>query len=234
MMLVPEVVEISAGPVLLGVPECPADYSLPHRWNGPRQVTTPNFQIGKFPVTRREYEPFLLATGHTTPTDWDDPLLVQPELPVCGVCWEDAQAYCEWLSKVAGKPFRLPKADEWEKAARGGLVGKRFPWGDAPPQLRCCFGKGADSAPQRVGSYAPNGYGLYDVVGNVWEWLRDLYVEVAADAPINTPTGKPVELNRVLVGGSFMTPGTDPLWVAYRHEDPPDLRHRCLGFRVAL
>jgi ketopantoate reductase len=54
------------------------------------------------------------------------------------------------------------------------------------------------------------------------------------DPPVNTPTNQPAEINRVLVGGSFMTGDTAPMWVAYRHEDPPELRHRCLGFRLAL
>ena len=85
-----------------------------------------------------------------------------------------------------------------------------------------------------VGSFKPNGYGLYDMVGNIWQWLADLYVDVAQDLPTNTPTDKPAEINRVLIGGSFMSGDTGLLWVAYRHEDPPDLRHRCLGFRLAL
>ena len=234
MTLLPEMVEISAGEVLLGVPEYPRDYPLAHRWKGPREVPVPTFQLGKFPVTGAEYDSFLGATSHEIPVDWTDPLLSDPRLPVCGLSWQDAQAYCDWLSKTSGKLFRLLSADEWEKAARGGLVGKRYPWGNEDPTGRCCFGRTADSAPVPVGSYPPNRYGLYDMVGNVWGWLSDLYTEIATDAPVNAPTGRPAELNRVLVGGSFMTPGPEALWVAYRHEDPPDLRHRCLGFRVAI
>ena len=234
MIPLPEMVEIPAGPVLLGAPECPESFSLKHRWRGPREVFVPAFRVGRFQVTRREHEVFLEATRREAPADWEDPLLKDLRLPVCGVSWEDAQAYCAWLAEVSGRSFRLPTADEWEKAARGRLVGKRYPWGDEDPVGRCSFGKSSDSAPSPVGSFPPNGYGIYDAAGNVWEWLNDLYIGVAADAPVNVPTGRPPELNRVLAGGSFMTPGTDPLWVAYRHEDPPDLRHRCLGFRLAL
>lgn len=234
MIPLPEMVEIPAGPVLSGAPECPAGFSQKHRWKGPHKVFVPAFQIGKFQVKRREYEAFLEAKQHETPSDWGDPLLQDPMLPVCGVSWEDAQAYCAWLKEFSGTPFRLPAADEWEKAARGGLIGKRYPWGNEDPVGRCSFGKPAEAAPSPVGSFSPNGYGVYDAVGNVWEWLNDLYIDVAIDAPTNTPTGRPAELNRVLTGGSFMTPGSDILWVAYRHEDPPDLRHRCLGFRLAL
>lgn len=234
MTRLPDMLEIPAGAVLLAAPACPPDYSLAHRWAGPREVVLPAFRLAKSAVTRREYETFLEATGHEPPADWKDPRLADPMLPVCGVSWDDARAYCGWLAESSGMPFRLPAADEWEKAARGGLAGRRFPWGDEDPAGRCCFGRPANAAPAPVGSYPPNGYGLLDMVGNVWQWLADRYVDVGADSPRNTPTGRPAELNRVLAGGSFMTPGTDSLWVAYRHEDPPDLRHRCLGFRVAL
>ena len=233
-MNLPEMLEIPAGTVILGVPACPSDSHLKHRWAGPREISIPAFQVGKHPVTRGEYESFISSTGQETPMDWDDITLQEPSLPVCGVSWEDAHNYCDWLSESSGKPFRLPSADEWEKAARGGLTEKRFPWGDDDPSDLCCYGRAEDAAPAPVGSYEPNAYGLHEMAGNVWEWLGDLYVEVASDPPLNTPTGLPADLNRVLVGGSFMTPDTDSLWVAYRHEDPPDLRHRCLGFRLAL
>jgi formylglycine-generating enzyme required for sulfatase activity len=188
--------------------------------------------MSRYPVLRGQYAAFLKATGHALPADWEDPAMTGDSLPVGGVSWEDAAAYCEWLSRATGTRYRLPATDEWEKAARGGLTGRRFPWGDESPAGRCCFGRPGEAGPEPVGSYGPNGYGLFDMVGGVWEWTADLYTDVAGDAPVNAPTGRPVEENRVLVGGSFMTPNEAPLWVAYRHEDPPDLRHRCIGFRV--
>lgn len=226
-------VSIPAGAAILGVPECPPDFSYKHRWQGPQEVAVAAFQIGKYAVTRAQYESFLNVTGYESPADWNDPALSNSRLPVCGVSWEDARHYCDWLSSVTGTIYRLPRTIEWEKAARGGLVGRRFPWGNEDPRGRCCFGRPDNAAPEPVGSYPPNGYGLYDMVGNIWQWLADLYVDVASDEPLNTPTGRPASENRVLVGGSFMSPNTDPLWVAYCHEDPADLRHRCLGFRVA-
>ena len=144
MKAVPEMVTIPAGSVVLGVPSCPRDYSLKHHWQGPRETMIPALQIGKLPVTRAEYKAFLDATGHELPADWDDPVLGDPRMPACGVSWEDAVAYCTWLSSASGMLFRLPSADEWEKAARGGLVGKRYPWGDDDPEGRCCFGKPAE------------------------------------------------------------------------------------------
>ena len=229
----PELVAIEAGPVILGVPPCPAMSKVQHRWPAPREAHIPLFHIARHTVTRAEYAVFVEATAHPLPSDWSDPLLLNPRLPACGVSAEDADAYCLWLSNETGKNYRLPRANEWEKAARGGLVERKHSWGDEPPQGRCCFGEKGTSAPRPVGSFAPNGFGLFDMVGNVWQWLADRYTEVASDSPLNTPTGKPAALNRVLVGGSFMTADTDYLWVAYRHDDPPDLRHRCLGFRVA-
>ena len=230
----PELVSIPAGPVTLGAPACPPGYSLAHRWSGPRSVNVGAFQIARIAVTRREFALFLADSGHAKPVDWDDPVLNDPRQPVCGVTAAAADAYCRWLDGKTGKRYRLPPVDEWEKAARGGLEGKKFPWGDEPLEGRCSFGQKATDAPRPVGSFAANGYGLHDMVGNIWQWLADLYVDIAADKPVNTPTGKPAELNRALVGGSFMTGNTDCLWVAYRHEDPPDLLHRRLGFRLAL
>jgi len=229
----PDLISIAAGPVTLGAPVAPSDGSFPHRWKGPRSVAVGAFEIARNPVTRREYELFLKDSKPELPVDWGDPALQDPRQPVCGVSACDADTYCRWLSEKSGRRYRLPHADEWEKAARGGLEGKKFPWGDDDPKALACFGGTEKEAPRSVGSYPANGYGLNDMVGNVWQWLADLYREVAADEPKNTPTGKPAALNRVLVGGSFMTGNEKFLWVAYRHEDPPDLRHRCLGFRLA-
>ena len=229
----PEMVHIPAGAVTMGTPPCPADFGGQHRWSGPREAFVPAFEIAREAVTRKEYQLFLEATGHDLPVDWNDPVIAGDRLPVCGVSWQDADAYCSWLARATGLPYRLPRANEWEKAARGGLTGARFPWGDGDPAGRCCFGGTLRDGPQPVGSFPANGYGLSDMVGNVWQWLAELYVDIASDPPLNTPTGKPAAVNRVLAGGSFMSPTADVLWVAYRHDDPPDLRHRCLGFRVA-
>ena len=233
-MIEPQLIKIPAGPATLGVPEPSEDYPMSHRWSGPRQVEIAAFQIGRYSITRDEYEPFLRDTGHPSPLDWDDPILQGPQLPVCGVSAQDADAYCNWLAEKTGEPYRLAGADEWEKAARGGAHAKRYPWGDENPAGRCCFGQTSAAAPEPVGTFAPNRYGLYDMVGNIWQWLADLFIDIADDPPTNTPTGRPAGINRVLVGGSFMTENDGPFWVAYRHEDPPDLRHRCLGFRVAV
>lgn len=230
----PILMPIPAGTASLGVPACPENSTVLHRWKGPRQVEVKAFQLAKFAVTQREFDFFLQASGYEFPRQLDKLSEETAELPVFGVAAADADAYCDWLRTMSGKDYRLPRCDEWEWAARGGLQGKIFPWGDDEPKGRCRFGLDESDGPVPVGYYEPNGYGLYDMVGNIWEWMADLYVDLQNDNPMNTPTGLPPELNRVLVGGSFMTKRVHNLWVAYRHDDPPDLRHASMGFRLAL
>src|SRR5262249_40221250 len=99
--------------------------------------------------------------------------------PVVLVRFEDTLAYCDWLSTDIGKLVRLPSEAEWEKAARGGTDGRRYPWGDTITPAHGNFvGKGAnkrDRGTRPTGTYEANGYGLYDVIGNVWEWVADWY-----------------------------------------------------------
>jgi formylglycine-generating enzyme required for sulfatase activity len=125
------------------------------------------FWIEVHPVTVAQYAKFLDETGNRKPEYWDDERLNAPDQPVVGVSWRDASAYCEWAG------VRLPTEAEWEKAARGGLVKKRFPWGDEDAdKTRANYGRNVGK-PTPVGQYPANGYGLYDMAGNVWEWCLD-------------------------------------------------------------
>ena len=129
------------------------------------------FYIDTHEVTLGEYHEFLLETGHPTslpesvsefsPTD---------RHPVVGVSWHDAMAYARWAGK------RLPTEAEWEKAARGGLMDKNYPWGNEPlSSAHANYYNRVGTVP--VGSYEPNGYGLYDMAGNVSEWCLDPWVK---------------------------------------------------------
>ncbi len=140
------------------------------------------FYINIFQATNAQYKKFMEATGHRAPGQWNKPEFNAPNNPVVGVGWYDAVAYAEGAGK------RLPTEAEWENAARGGLVNARYPWGDKPLDGIQCNFKDRDTdtdilydetindgyrytAP--VGSYPPNGYGLYDMAGNVFEWCAD-------------------------------------------------------------
>ena len=125
------------------------------------------------------------------------------------VSWNDATAYAKWGGK------RLPTEAEWEYAARGGLVGKRYSRGDQISPDDANYG-GKVGKPRVVGSYPANGYGLYDMAGNVWEWCQDRYgSDYYSNSPIKNPPGPGTGYRRVLRGGHwYFDPGT--LRVAYR------------------
>lgn len=196
------------------------------------------FYMDVYEVTNAQYRKFVQETGHREPEGWKiesitgrsvglksefkpwaDSDFNKDNQPVVCVSWEDAKAYAEWAGK------RLPTEAEWEYAARGGLVGKRYVWGDdwPPPKdsgnfadetLKKTFPKAriidgyddgyAYAAP--VGSYKPNGYGLYDMAGNVWEWCADWYdKDYYAYSPKLNPKGPDWGSDRVLRGGSWLS-----------------------------
>jgi formylglycine-generating enzyme required for sulfatase activity len=197
------------------------------RGEGPRhRVWVESFAIGRAPVTNREYAVFLAATGSTPPPWWRDPRFDHPEQPVVGVNWTEAGAYCEWLTREAGMVHRLPTEAEWEKAARGGLSGARFPWGDERPDTA------AFARPPRVFETPANPIGLVALSGVCHEWCLDWEDEgYYARSPDRDPEGPSSGVRKISRGGAWRH--QDP-WspVAHRSSLPPALRYSDYGFRV--
>jgi len=253
----PNLARIPAGNFLMGSPNQDADERPVH------QVYISEFLIGRFPVTQDEYAAFVNATGHRAPSVRQLPLLAASrgdaafaELaaaynwqnrtppqgrsvhPVVLVQYEDAVAYCAWLSSAWTRDVRLPTEAEWEKAARGGVEGRKYPWGDDEPDAtRCSFlAKGSERVERGTrptGTYPANGYGLYDVAGNVWEWVSDWYApDYYGAGEIRDPNGPPTGWMRIVRGGSWATEDRGMLRCACRHTVPPDTYAYSIGFRI--
>lgn len=156
--------------------------------------------------------------------------------PVVNISWYSAVAYCRWAGK------RLPTEAEWEYAARGGLSGKAFPWGDEPvDKTRANYGESGFGDTTAVGSYNANGYALFDMAGNVWEYLADEWGRYSSSMQIDPVAGGNLFLDdaflaitsrRVIRGGSW---GGAPinLRVTYRDSHPPNGARDFVGFRCA-
>lgn len=166
-----ELATIPAGWFLMGSPQGVGqeDERPVHR------VWVDEFEMARYQATNRDYALFLRATGRTPPPFWNQAEFSHPEQPVAGPSWQDATAYCEWLSRETGEPYRLPTEAEWERAARGGLEGALYPWGDGHYSERPGYHQRWKNGPEAVGASPPNAYGLYDMCENVHEWCLDWY-----------------------------------------------------------
>jgi formylglycine-generating enzyme len=197
------------------------------------QVWVNAFYLADCQVTNREYAIFLDESGLAPPPMWHDPNFCHPSQPVVAVSWFDAVLYCDWLSRGAGRKCRLPTEAEWERAARGGLEDKRFPWGDDPPESRPCYASRWESGPEPVGQSPPNGFGLYDMCENVHEWCRDWYqADFYAISPQRNPSGPESGSRRSSRGGAWRH-HIKIARCAARSSILPEFRYADYGFRVA-
>lgn len=184
-------------------------------------------------VTNTDYSRFLAATNYPKPLHWEDPSFSHPEQPVVAVSWFDAAAYCEWLSRMTGRRYRLPAEAEWERAARGGIEGKLYPWGDEPPELLPHYAARWKTGPEPVGRDAWNGFGILDIGANVHEWCSDWYSpDYYAVSPVRNPQGPAEGSRRASRGGSWRH-YTKVARCAARSSIPPEFQYADYGFRVA-
>lgn len=190
------------------------------------------FAIGRHEVTTANWQTCVQDGGCNgyVPDDngWEG-----PNRPVIHVSWEDAQAYLAWLRRRTGQPYRLPSEAEWEYACRAGTHG-RYPFGDAIAPSFANYDRQV-GATRDVGSYPANAWGLYDMNGNVWEWVEDGWSDGHDGA---APDGSPRPLaagvyDRVIRGGSWDDPARRVRCISRNRKDQ-DQRENEIGFRVAL
>ena len=210
----PEMVEIPSGSFNMGSSNLEVghqnDEAPQHR------VNVKAFALGKYEVTMGQFAAFIHEAGLDDDNDcyaghgkgnWRNPGFPQSDnQPVVCVNWNEAQAYAQWLSKKTGKQYRLPSEAEWEYAARAGTTTAHY-WGNdiGHGNANCdgCGSRWDDKQTAPAGSFAPNAFGLYDMLGNAWEWVDDSYHESYNGAPANGSAWDDDSEKRVLRGGSW-------------------------------
>ena len=232
-----------------------------------------DFYLGKYEVTVGQFRRFVSVTGYETDAEkddkggggfnpktekfendprysWRDPGFEQDEdHPVTNVSWNDAEAFCKWLSKKDGESYRLPSEAEWEYSCRGGTTSLYHHGSD--PEGLAGVGNVADGTAKKrfdslttisrrdgyvftapVGEYTANDFGLHDMHGNVWEWCSDWYEkEYYENSPLQDSRGPDEGTLRVFRGGSWVS-SSQICRSAYRNRFSPDSRFDYLGFRV--
>ena len=252
---------IPAGEFLMGSPDCDTDARDGEQPQHHVRITRPYF-LGVHQVTRGQFGQFVRATCYRTYAEknanggwgWDESagrLAQDPKFtwrsigldttdldPVVNVNWNDALAFCDWLSKQEGQQYRLPTEAEWEYACRAGTT-TAFSFGDDVSLLDqyAWYCANSDGQTQPVGQKKPNAWGLHDIHGNVCEWCSDWfdvdYYKPFQQTPAIDPQGPEQGEFRVVRGGSwFNVPQNGRSAFRYSHE--PDDLFLDMGFRVAL
>jgi formylglycine-generating enzyme required for sulfatase activity len=230
----PEMVVIPAGTAMMGSsasdPEHAPEETPQHRIRLAKALA-----VGRYPITRAEFAAYARDTSGTDSvgrtyfdaTDRD---------PAVMITWGDANDYAEWLSRRTGQHYRLPTEAEWEYAARGGTL-TRYWWGDevgtGNADCGMCRSRWDGRSTSPVGSFKANPFGLYDMLGNVYEWVADCYwrdyskAQEDASAPFEGADCR----QRVLRGGAW-TSNPDDVRAAARIELDVGVRQDVVGFRV--
>jgi sulfatase modifying factor 1 len=251
----PDMVLVEGGTFIMGNDTGSADERTVHK------VTVNSFYLGKYEVTYAEFKKFVDATGYLTDSEQPDTFRLKHNLPprainngtwnrtmrgdtiqlidsikpVGNISWNDAITYCQWLSKMTGKKFRLPTEAEWEYAAKGGALSKGFKYaGGNNLDEVAWYLENAGSKVHIGGQKMANELGLYDMAGNVREWCFDWYGDTYyKTSPAEDPTGPERGKNRVVRGGSW---GSEAgrMRPSYRNEEFPYNCALDFGFRLAI
>jgi formylglycine-generating enzyme required for sulfatase activity len=230
----PEMVVIPAGTAIMGSLPTDPDRTSEETPQHLIRLAQP-LGVGRYPVTRAEFATYARDTVGTDSVarTWFE---ATDRDPAVMITWGEASDYAEWLSRRTGQHYRLPTEAEWEYAARGGTQ-TRYWWGDdigrGNADCGMCRSRWDGRSTSPVGSFSPNPFGVYDMLGNVYEWVADCYwrdysgaSEDASTAFENADCGQ-----RVLRGGSWMS-NPDDVRAAARFELDPTVRQDVVGFRV--
>ena len=239
----PETVRVDGGTFQMGSNDGESDEKPMHR------VTLSDFAIGKYEITVQQYMQFVNETkthypewleqgsNYNIKTGKDDhykklgDALQNSNNPIVGISWDDAVAYCEWLSQKTNKKYRLPTEAEWEYAARGGNKSSGYKYsGSNTIGDVAWLSDNASSQTHPVGQKQRNELGIYDMSGNVWEWCSDWYGTYNSSSQQN-PTGAITGSDRVYRGGGWSN-GAAYCRSAFRYNDTPTYRYSNVGFRV--
>jgi sulfatase modifying factor 1 len=220
----PEMILVEGGTFTMGNNNGEPDEQPAH------SVTLSSFKIGKYEVTMAQYKAFCQATdrqmGEAPPWGWND------KYPMVYITFDDANAYCNWLSSKEVVKYRLPTEAEWEYAARGGNKSKGYTYsGSNDPDEPCWNYDNSGEEPHATGLKTPNELGIYDMSGNIWEWCMDWYSEYSGTAQTD-PQGHSTGQTRVLRGGCYGYPASDSRVARRYGSDPSFSGSPYHGFRV--
>lgn len=220
----PQMVVLPPGQFQMGSHHGDDDERPMHLVTIPRPVA-----VGRFEVTFAEYDACLAAGGcrsNVSDNGWG-----RGTQPVMHVTWNDANDYVRWLSAITGKRYRLPSESEWEYAARGGS-GAEDVYGEGQANCEGCGTPWSGRRPAPVGRFAPNGFGLYDMLGNVWEWTLDCRNDNYRGAPNDGSPWLAGDCSRRSLRGGGYKDSANKSRAAYRNKDPITDRDPDNGFRV--